>query len=74
MYADLCCFQVQLRVVHVGTRATISAPAVLFAPLVQNMLPEREPIICHAAVYLILVGCRGCSTEAVWWTFGAAVH
>ena len=44
-----------------GGRATVSAPVVLFAPLNHNMLPIREPTIRLAAVYLLLVGCRGCS-------------
>ena len=52
-----------------GRRATVSAPAVLFAPLIHNMLPAREPCICSAAMYLILVGCRGCLVH-----LGADVH
>ena len=44
-----------------GRRATVSAPAVLFAPLTHDMLPAREPDTCFAAVYVLLVGCRGCS-------------
>ena len=44
-----------------GRRATVSAPAVLFAPLSHNMLPAREPDTCFAAVYVLSVGCRGCS-------------
>ena len=43
-----------------GHRATVCAPAVLFVPLIHHMQPERELVICCAAVYLILVGCRGC--------------
>ena len=44
-----------------GRRATVSAPAVLFAPLSHNMLPAREPDIFSAVVYVLLVGCRSCS-------------
>ena len=44
-----------------GRRATVSAPAVLFAPLTHDMLPAREPDTRFAAVYVLLVGCRGCS-------------
>ena len=58
--ADVRCFVLFAGAAE-GRRATVSAPAVLFAPLSHNMLPAREPDTRFAAVYVLLVGCRGCS-------------
>ena len=57
MFADLVLFLGATE----GRRATASAPAVLFAPLTHDMLPACEPDTCFAALYVLLVGCKGCS-------------
>ena len=43
MYADLCCFRVQLRVVGQQYVHQLCCAA-----LIHNMLPERELVICYA--------------------------
>ena len=54
---------------------TVSAPSVLLAPLIHNMLPARGLVICPAAVYLLSVGFRGCSRLfGAPLVHGAAVH